>query len=61
MFNCFLRYRVVTAENVGLFMFVVSCVLNPSRECSVTLRLIQENGFIDHLLLLVGIFLVFVS
>lgn len=61
MFNCFLNYCVVTAENVSLCMFCVTCVLKPSRKCSVTLRLIQENDFIDHLLLLVGIFLVFVS
>lgn len=59
MFNSVLHYWIVTTENVRLFMFVVICVLNLLRKWSVTLRLIQENGFIYHLILRVGTFMVF--
>ena len=51
----------MTAENVSHYMFFVMCIPNLSRKCSVTLlRLIEENGFIDHLILLVGTHGVFI-
>lgn len=58
--NSFLHYRLVTAENVSHYMFFVMCIPNLTRKYSVTLlRLIEENGFIDHLILLVGTYMVF--